>query len=177
MRWLSVFAALLICLAAAYFFLFDKAERPQAPPVDQLQAGSMAPDFTLKDLKGNSVTLSQLRGKVVFLNFWATWCPPCRAEMPAMERLNEVYGSQDFVMLAVNIEEDVEAVKAFLKENPHSFSVLLDLEANAQNLYGVYRFPETFLIDKKGKIVERYLGAWDWSGVDFLKKINDLMKE
>jgi peroxiredoxin len=176
MRWLSVLAVLLICLAAAYFFL-AKDERPQAPPADLLQAGSMAPDFTLKDLQGNPVTLSQYRGKVVFLNFWATWCPPCRAEMPAMERLNEVYGNQDFVMLAVNVEDDVEAVKAFLKENPHSFSVLLDLEANAQSLYGVYRFPETFLIDKNGKIVERFLGARDWSGVDFLKLINALIKE
>jgi peroxiredoxin len=176
MRWFSVFAALLICLAAAYFF-FAKDERQQGPPADLLQAGSMAPDFTLKDVKGNSVTLSQYRGKVVFLNFWATWCPPCLAEMPAMERLNEVYGSRDFVMLAVNAEEDVEAVKAFLKEHPHSFPVLLDLEAEAQSLYGVYRFPETFLIDKSGKIVERYLGARDWSSVDFIKKINILMKE
>ncbi|HEY7746398.1 MAG TPA: TlpA disulfide reductase family protein [Desulfuromonadales bacterium] len=176
MRRFTVFAAILICLVAAYFY-FARDERPHGPPADLLQAGSMAPDFTLKDLNGNPVTLSQLRGKVVFLNFWATWCPPCLAEMPAMERLNEVYGSQNFVMLAVNIEEDVEAVKDFLKENPHSFSVLLDLEANAQNLYGVYRFPETFLIDKNGKIVERYLGARDWSGVDFLKLINALMKE
>jgi len=176
MRRFTVFAAILICLVAAYFF-FAKDERPQGPPADLLQAGSMAPDFTLKDLNENPVTLSQLRGKVVFLNFWATWCPPCLAEMPAMERLNEVYGSQNFVMLAVNVEEDVEAVKAFLKEHPHSFPVLSDFEAKAQGLYSVYRFPETFLIDKSGKIVEHYLGARDWSGVDFIKKINTLMKE
>lgn len=156
---------------------FAKAERPQSTPADLLQAGSMAPDFTLKNLKGKPVTLSQYRGKVVFLNFWATWCPPCRAEMPAMERLNEVYAGRDFVILAVNVEEDVAAVKTFLKEHPHSFTVLLDPEARAQNLYGVYRFPETFLIDKRGKIDEHYLGARDWSGVEFLKKINAMMKE
>jgi peroxiredoxin len=169
---LFLFLLIVACPSA-----FAKAERPQAPPADLLQAGSMAPDFTLKDLAGNTVTLSQYRGKVVFLNFWATWCQPCRAEMPAMERLNEVYGSQNFVMLAVNAEEDAETVEAFLKEHPHSFTVLLDQEAKAQSLYGVYRFPETFLIDKRGKIVERYLGVRDWSGVDFLKKINALMKE
>jgi len=175
MRLLPVlFALMLLAISPS---AFAKAERPQAPAADVLQVGSMAPDFTLKDLKGNPVSLSRYRGKVVFLNFWATWCPPCRAEMPDMERLYEVFGGQEFIMLAVNVEDDVEAVKAFLKDHPHSFPVLLDVEASAQNLYGVFRFPETFLIDKKGRVVERYLGARDWSSVDFLRKINELMKE
>jgi peroxiredoxin len=168
------FLLLLLTVVAAAPAL-AKAERPQAPPATAV--GAAAPDFTLDDLQGNPVTLSGLRGKVVVLNFWASWCPPCRVEMPSMERLNEVFGSRDFALLAVNVEQDAAAVRAFLKENPHSFAVLLDPQGKAQQLYGVYRFPETFLIDKSGRVVEHYLGARDYSAVDFLKKIDALLKE
>lgn len=137
--------------------------------------GQVVPDFTLQDMEGRTVTLSQYRGKVVFLNFWATWCPPCREEMPAMERLNTVFEGQDFVMLAVNVEKDIETVRAFLVQSPHSFTVLLDQQATVQNLYGVYRFPETFLIDQEGRLVERFLGARDWSSVEFMKRITTMI--
>jgi thiol-disulfide isomerase/thioredoxin len=126
-------------------------------------------------MDGRTVTLSQYRGKVVFLNFWATWCPPCREEMPAMERLNTVFEGQDFVMLAVNVEKDIETVRAFLAQSPHSFTVLLDQQATVQNRYGVFRFPETFLLDKDGRLVERFLGARDWSSVDFMRRISTMV--
>jgi len=174
MRLLAVFA-LLLCLMPSP--ASARSERPQEAPDGSLAAGAPAPDFTLQDLGGESVTLSQYRGKVVFLNFWASWCPPCRAEMPSMERLYEVFANDDFVMLAVNIEQDAEAVRGFLRQHPHAFPVLLDLEETTQLLYGVDRFPETFLIDRQGRIVERYIGARDWSSVDFLKKIKSMLKE
>lgn len=140
--------------------------------------GAKAPDFTLKDSAGQTVTLSQFRGKVVFLNFWATWCPPCRSEMPSMERLNEVFASKDFVMLTVNIEEDGMAVVGpFLQQFPHRFSVLLDTEAEVQSLYGVNRFPETFVIDKQGKIVDRIIGARDWSSLEMLNYFSRLIDQ
>jgi peroxiredoxin len=147
----------------------------RAPGGAPIVVGQVVPDFTLKDMEGNAVTLSQYRGKVIFLNFWATWCPPCREEMPAMERLNTVFQGKDFVMLAVNVEKDIETVRAFLAQSPHSFSVLLDQQATVQNLYGVFRFPETFLIDKEGRLVERFLGARDWSSVEFMKRISTLV--
>ncbi len=144
----------------------------------QPKPGQVAPDFTLTDLSGNKITLSALRGKVVFLNFWATWCPPCRAEMPSMEQLNEVFSGKDFVMLAVNVEQNAESVvKAFIKRNPHSFTVLLDGEGEVQKLYGVYRFPETFLIDRQGRVVEHVLGARNWASVEFLRQVNGLLGE
>jgi peroxiredoxin len=174
MRRLSVLAVLIMCVTAVLWLA--GCERSQ-PPVEKAKTGMEAPDFTLKDMQGNAVTLSQYRGKVVFLNFWASWCPPCRLEMPSMERLYGVYGASDFVMLAVNVEQNVGDVRAYLEQNPHSFPVLLDAEAKAQGLYGVYRFPETFLIDKNGRIVEHYLGARDWSSVEFLGKIKSMMKE
>jgi peroxiredoxin len=156
---------------------FAWSERPKAPPAGSLKVGGTAPDFTLKSLKGDSASLSQFRGKVVFLNFWASWCPPCRAEMPSMSRLNEVFSDREFAMLAVNVEQDKGAVEEFLADHPHDFTVLLDPQGTAQNLYQVFRFPETFLIDKEGRIVERFLGARDWSEVEFMKRIAQLVKE
>jgi len=175
MRFL-VFCTLILCLLP-HASAFAMAERSQEAPAGLVAAGAPAPDFTLKDLAGTSVTLSKYRGKVVFLNFWASWCPPCRAEMPSMERLYEVYANDDFVMLAVNVEQDAAAVRAFVQKHAHTFPVLLDPEATAQRLYGVDRFPETFLIDREGRVVERYIGARDWSSVDFLKKIKSMLKE
>jgi peroxiredoxin len=172
MRLLTAATLLLVLLCAP---AFAKAERPELP--GEIAVGEPVPDFTLPDLQGNPVTLSKLRGKVVLLNFWATWCPPCRAEFPSMERLNEVYGGRNFVMLAVNVEQDADLVRDFIKKNKHTFQVLLDPEAEVQALYGVYRFPETFLIDKQGRAVERAIGARDWSAVDFLKKVDGLLKE
>ncbi|MFO7982245.1 MAG: TlpA disulfide reductase family protein [Desulfuromonadales bacterium] len=139
------------------------------------EVGSMAPDFTLTDMHGENVSLSDYRGKVVFLNFWATWCPPCREEMPSMERLHESMGGKDFVILAVNVEKDKKAVENFLRGTPYSFKILLDPEGQAQSAYRVYRYPESYLIDKDGRIIEHYLGARDWSSVDFMNRIKDMV--
>jgi peroxiredoxin len=148
---------------------------PQEQPA-AIDSGSQAPDFTLETLDGETVTLSDFRGKVVFLNFWASWCPPCRAEMPSMERLNEVFDGRDFVMLAVNVEQDPASVRQFLEQNSHSFTVLLDPDQKAQRLYQVYRFPESFLIDKQGMVIKRFIGGRNWSSVEFMERLNQLTK-
>lgn len=148
-----------------------------SPTPTAVEARESAPDFTAADLHGKSVRLSDYRGKVVFLNFWATWCPPCRAEMPSMERLHGVMDDKKFAILAVNIENDSSSVKTFLTQNPHSFMVLSDADAKVQNLYKVFRFPETFLIDKQGKIIKHYVGARDWSSVEFMQYIKALSSE
>ncbi|MDZ4185714.1 MAG: TlpA disulfide reductase family protein [Desulfuromonadales bacterium] len=132
----------------------------------------VAADFTLRDLDGKEHKLSDYRGKVVFLNFWATWCPPCRAEIPSMGRLNEVMGSNDFVMLAVNTDENIKDLQAFVKEVPHNFTVLSDADGKIQKLYKVFKFPETFVIDRQGNIVEHIIGARDWSSTEALKFFN-----
>jgi len=132
----------------------------------------LAADFTLRDLDGKDHKLSDYRGKVVFLNFWATWCPPCRTEIPSMERLNEVLGSKDFVMLAINTDENVKDLEAFVKEKAHNFTVLSDADGKIQKLYNVFKFPETFVIDQQGNIVEHIVGARDWSSTEVLKFFN-----
>ncbi len=136
----------------------------------------LAPDFTLADMQGNQVTLSQFRGKVVLLNFWATWCPPCREEMPSMEQLHQRYKDQGLVMLAVNVEEDgYQAVSRFLEGKNYTFPILLDRENNVQNAYKVFRFPETFVIDKNGIIVEKLIGGRDWMSGKAYALVNFLM--
>ncbi len=153
----------------------DQPQQSSQPPQGSY-IGNPAPDFTLTDMQGRQVTLSQFRGKVVLLNFWATWCPPCREEMPSMERLYQRFKEQGLVMLAVNVEENgFQAVSSFLSRHPHSFPILLDSNADAQNLYRVYRFPESFLIDRNGNVVDKIIGGRDWMSEPIVKKINFLL--
>jgi peroxiredoxin len=149
-------------------FLFAACSKKDSAPAGQ----PIAADFTLRDLDGKLHKLSDYRGNVVFLNFWATWCPPCREEIPSMERLNEVLGGKDFVMLAVNTDENLKDLEAFVKETPHNLTVLSDADGKIQQLYKVFKFPETFVIDRQGRIVEHIVGARDWSSTAALKFFN-----
>jgi len=135
-----------------------------------------APDFTLSDLNGRSYTLSQLRGKVVIVNFWATWCPPCRKEMPSMEQLHRELSGEGLVLLAINIEKDGRrTVAQFLSSNPHSFPILLDEQEVVQKRYGVYQFPESFIIRKDGIIDDKVIGAIDWAEPRTVAYFRDLL--
>lgn len=157
-----------LLLLALSLLLFAACSKEDSAPVSK----PVAADFTLRDLGGKLHRLSDYRGKVIFLNFWATWCPPCRTEMPSMERLNEALGSKDFVMLAINTDENIKDLEAFLKENPHNFTILSDADGKIQQLYKVFKFPETFVIDRQGRIVEHIIGARDWSSTASLKFFN-----
>lgn len=123
-----------------------------------------APDFLLPDLQGQSVRLSQLKGKVVLLNIWATWCAPCRQEMPTMEALYQRLKNQDFVMLAVSQDVDGQkTVLPYVQEGRFTFPVLLDVQGEVGKKYGVSGYPETFIIDRQGTIVHHHMGYNDWS--------------
>ncbi len=140
-------------------------------------AGDAAPDFQLEDTKGNQVSLSALRGKVVLVNFWATWCPPCIKEMPSMERLNEVMAGDDFVMLAINTEENGRnVVPAFLEKTPHAFPILYDDQGVVQKRYGVFKFPESFIVGKDGIVAEKIIGPLDWSSSKTIAYFKSLTK-
>lgn len=134
------------------------------PETTTVVAGELAPDFQLEDTKGNLVSLAALRGKVVMVNFWATWCPPCKEEMPSMDRLNEAMAGEDFVMLAINTEKNGRSVvPAFLRKTPHDFTVLYDDQGTVQTRYGVYKFPESFIIRKDGIVDRKVIGQIDWA--------------
>ena len=119
-------------------------------------AGMPAADFTLTDLEGRQQSLSQYRGKVVLLNFWATWCKPCTTEMPAMQTTFDKLRGKGFVVLAVNELEDDEKVRAHIREYKHTFPVLMDRENRVANLYGVYGLPVSVFIDEAG-VVQAYI--------------------
>ena len=114
-----------------------------------------APDFTLTDANGQSVTLSDLRGQVIMINFWASWCGPCRQEMPLLEQIHQRYEPLGFTLLGVNVEENPADGQAFLKERPVSFPVLYDPENGISKLHDVVAMPSTVLIDRQGNV--RYL--------------------
>lgn len=136
-----------------------------------------APDFSLIDSSGKMVTLSDLRGKVVLLNFWATWCPPCKAEMPSMEKLFQTLKEDGFVLLAVNIEPNGrQTVPGFLAQNPHSFPVLFDDQGTVHTQYGVFQFPESFIIRKDGTVDDKVIGAIDWAHPETVAYFRSLLK-
>jgi thiol-disulfide isomerase/thioredoxin len=127
---------------------------PVSPPL-------AAPDFTLPDLDGEARSLAEFRGKVVMLNFWATWCPPCRREMPSMQRLYEKYGERGLVVVAVNQFEDPDLVFEFtgrLSLEP-TFPILFDRESRVSEQYKVKGLPTTYLLDREGRIHYRAIGG------------------
>jgi peroxiredoxin len=122
-----------------------------------------ASDFTVSLLSGDTLRLAGQRGKPVLVNFWATWCAPCREEMPAMERLYTRHRERGFVLLAVSVDTDAELVKPFLKRYKLTFPVTLDANMDLANAYGVRALPASFLIDRDGYVAALALGprAWD----------------
>jgi peroxiredoxin len=123
----------------------------------------VAPDFTLQTLDGSDVTLSSLRGKVVVVNFWATWCPPCVREMPRLVRVSETYRDQGLVVLGVNTtyQDDPAKVRQFVRDNGVSYPILLDPEGAVSQLYPARLIPTTYLIDRNGRIVHTKVGEVD----------------
>ena len=121
--------------------------------------GSPAPEIVLKDLQGRDVKLSDLRGKVVLVNFWATWCKPCKEEMPAMQASYDKLRDKGFVVLAVNELEDTARVAEHIRTHGHTFEVVMDHNNQVANKYGVVGLPASFLIDPQGIVRERISGS------------------
>jgi peroxiredoxin len=141
------------------------------------RTGFLAPDFELPDLSGRMQRLSDLRGRVVFLNLWTTWCPPCRTEMPDMEELYHRLKGRDFAMIAVSEDENGSAVVApFVTQNRLSFPVLLDPEGRLSTRYGATGYPETFIIDRAGQVVNHIIGPADWTSPQILDYFERLLE-
>jgi peroxiredoxin len=135
-----------------------------------------APDFTLPTTDGQQVSLQQYRGKVVFLNFWATWCIPCREEMPALERLHQTYQAQDLAILSIDLKESADQVKAFFQKHSLSFPALLDSNGAVFRDYLVAGMPTTYLIGRDGTLLARGVGGRDWTRAEALQLIQQLIK-
>jgi thiol-disulfide isomerase/thioredoxin len=120
-------------------------------------------DFTLPLLDGTRVTLSQLKGKVVFLNFWATWCGPCVSEMPSMEAVYQKLKNKGFEILAVNLGDSRSEVSAFMKEYKLNFPAVLDERDITSDYYNIQAVPTTYIIDRRGLIIARLIGSTNWN--------------
>ena len=146
-------------------------------PAQAPERGAPVPDFELSDLSGARVALSAQRGRVVFVNFWATWCPPCRQEAPSLERLYGRLRPEGFEVLAVSIDakSDRAEVAEFRREFGLSFPVLLDPGQTAHTAFGVTGVPETYLIDTQGRLAERFIGPRNWDDPRYERAVRRLL--
>jgi peroxiredoxin len=137
-----------------------------------IDKGNPAPDFTLTDLQGNNVTLSQYKGKNIYLNFWASWCGPCKDELPDIEKIHQEYKDKDLVVLTVNPGEEKEIVKKFIEDQKYTFPVLLDSKMDVARLYKTNDIPVSLFINKEGTIVFKKVGLM--TGEEMKKAVDSL---
>ena len=144
----------------------------------QIQVGFPAPNFAFPDLNGQQISLYDHRGKVVLVNIWATWCPPCRQEMPSMQKLYERFKGKNLEILAVSIDSTGrEAVAPFMRTMKLTFPALLDPKEDIRSLYGITGVPESFIIDKEGIVVEKIIGPIDWATPKAFQFFQDLINK
>ncbi|KXS49428.1 MAG: alkyl hydroperoxide reductase [Halanaerobium sp. 4-GBenrich] len=159
---ISVF--LITALLIAGFSLINLQQSTAGAAEVGTEIGMKAPDFSLTNLNDQKVNLSDYRGQKVFLNFWASWCPPCRAEMPDLEKLNQKYGAE-VAVLAVNIGESKSTAANFIMENKLNLPVLLDIDKKTAQNYLVRAIPTTYILNEDGIIVEKTFGALSYQSM------------
>ncbi len=163
--------ALVALIAALSFFIKAK---PSGSKI--IAAGDRAPEFKLPAPNGKSVSLSDFRGKVVMVHFWATWCPPCVEELPTLAKLYQDLAGKDFEMLAVSVDEGgAEAVTAFMHQNKLNVPVLLDSDHATASRYGTFKFPETYILDREGIVRYKVIGPRDWRDPAALQLLQNMM--
>lgn len=166
----------LLCLAS---LTVQAADPPLQFTLTPVWPRLSAAELELPNLEGQSAALSGLKGKVVIVNFWATWCPPCRREFASMERLRTIMADRPLEILAVNEGEGVDVIEQFIAtlDTPPSFPILLDSNGDAMGLWPVRGLPTTFVIDKKGQMAYRAIGGREFDHAQMLHKIEGLLRE
>ncbi len=172
------FIVFIIIAVAVIILLQGRDSLFKLPQKARLAEGSPAPTFVFPGLDGKAVDLRAYKGKVVFLNIWATWCPPCRDEMPSMERLYRQLKGEDFEILAVSVDKaGAAAVAPFVEKNHLTFPILLDPGETMKNIYGTTGVPESFIINREGIIKKIVIGPLDWSTPEVVGFFRDLMQK
>lgn len=166
----------LAALLVLYSGLVIGAEPTGVPP-QLIQEPVQAPSFTLDDIDGKSHKLEDYHGHVVVVNFWATWCPPCRREMPSMERAWQKLKQHDIAMLAINVGEDADTIFTFTADYAVTFPLLMDRDSSVINAWPVRGLPTTFVLDKQGRIVYRVIGGRDWNSPEIVSMLVDLQNQ
>lgn len=144
----------------------------------QVVKNKKAPNFCLKDLNGKMIELKSFNGNVIFLTFWATWCGPCKKEMPSFEALYQKFKNKNFSFFAISVDyENPNSVAEFIRKHGYSFPVLVDPKNNTIDLFEIRGIPTTIIIDKKGMIIGRAVGQRDWSKPEVISLINFLIEK
>jgi peroxiredoxin len=136
-----------------------------------------APDFTLKSAAGENIKLSELRGQVVLINFWASWCGPCRQEMPLLDQMYQKYSPLGFTLLGVNVEQDTKDAQRMLKDTPVTFPILFDAQNEVSKLYDVTAMPSTVLVDRDGRVRYVHKGYQPGHENEYQTQIRALVRE
>ena len=172
-------AALAACWVLGASGAVRAADLPPLSTSLTMQAPQPAPALKLKGLDGQIHDLAQLKGRVVLINFWATWCPPCRREMPSMERLSQALKGEAFSVLAVDVGEDPDTIDAFTSQLDATlgFPILLDTRSRAMQAWKVAGLPTTFLVDKQGRIVASAIGGREFDHPEIVQAVRDLIKK
>lgn len=170
---------ILLLFIACLFLSLTACSKTDSPKTGTVaKEKSPAPDVSVVSLaNGTSLKLSDLKGKVVLLNFWATWCPPCREEMPSMMKLNSLMAGKPFQIVAVSIDEGGKKdIEAFFKESGFSLPTYLDESGASSKSYGITGVPESFIIDKQGVLVKKIIGGAAWDSPEVVAYLEELMK-
>ena len=154
------------------FILLSKADI-HASGMEYPEEKFFAPSFELSSLEGRKIKLTDFRGKIVFINFWATWCVPCKTEMASMEKLYQRFKGTDFQMLAISVDKDISSIKPYLEKYNLTIPVLLDPGSLVKKKYKTVGLPETYVVDKRGIILHKAIGPRDW----FTKTIIDVFEQ
>lgn len=176
-----LFQALVLLLGLAFFpggtsaWAQSQINYKVIPNLEAMKDNTPTPDFTLSTIEGKKLSLSDFRGKIVFLNFWASWCTPCREEMPSMEKLYQEFKNNNFVVLAVNVKDRKRDAASFVKEIKISYPVALDPDGQVGLLYGAWGLPTTYLIGPQGEGLARAWGPANWHGPAARKLIKELV--
>lgn len=165
----SRFLSAALVSAALVFFACNKDPGPQ---VD-----APAPDFTLPDLEGKLHNLADLRGRVVVLNFWATWCPPCIDEMPSLQRLHRALADQGIAVVAVSVDERFSDIGAFVRKFQLTFTVLHDDGKKVSRKYQTFKYPETYILDREGRLKSKVVGPRDWATPTVIRDLVELLRD
>ncbi len=160
-----------------FFWIVTLLAQPLAAAELKALPVQPAPPLALPSLAGPGVDLGQLRGKVVLVNFWAVWCPPCRKEMPSMSRLMSKMDGRPFTILGVNEGESPEEINAFLRQVPVNFPILLDREGELLKSWKVFAFPTSYVVDKRGNLRLGLFGSIEWDSPEAVAQLEKLLAE
>ena len=165
----SRFVALLAAILVLASFSCKKNPGPQV--------GDLAPGFTLPDLEGRIHGLDDLRGRVVVLNYWATWCPPCVDEMPSLQKLHEALDAKGLSVVAVSVDERFEDIKRFVETFELTFTILHDEGMRTARVYQTFKYPETYIIGRDGRVKSKVVGERDWVAPSVIRDLVALVNE